>query len=64
MNFIQAYMDGFSTCYPHKKIEVKVKRQRNGDPPRYQVVIDSDRGDMTLSEEQMRSATRGFTAGR
>ena len=61
--FIRAYAEGFQRNYPHHDLEIKPKTQRDRSV-RYQIIINGDRGDFPLSEEQMRSATRGFNAGR
>lgn len=59
MNFIQAYIEGFTKHYPEKSVEVRGKRQADGSR-KYMVVINGDTGGITLSESDMREATRMF----
>ena len=62
MNFIDAYKQAFTRCYPEKNLEIKPRRVRQ--EMRYQVVINQDKGDLLLSESDMRSATRDFNRGK
>lgn len=64
MSVIQAYKDAFLTCYPQKKIEVKINRGRRGEEPRFRVWIDSDPGEQTYTEADLREATRNFLRGK
>jgi len=64
-NLIQAYMEGFLRNYPHHDVKVRPMRGRkHGDEPRYSVIINGDRGDISLSEDDLRSATRAFNRGK
>jgi hypothetical protein len=58
MNFIEAYIQGFKKHYPEKEVLVKSKRH-NGNWC-YRVVINGDAGDLLLTEQDMRDATRMF----
>lgn len=62
MNFIQTYIEAFNSCYPHVHVRVKPKRVR--EELRYIVFINEEGGDITLSESDIRSATRMFMAGK
>jgi hypothetical protein len=58
MDMIQAYIEGFKKHYPSHNVEVKSKRQRG--EWRFAVIINGDKGDVLLSEADMREATRMF----
>lgn len=58
---IQEYIEAFGRHYPQKRCEIKPKRIRG--ELRYRVFIDGDAGDITLSEADMREATRMFNRG-
>jgi hypothetical protein len=60
---IQEYKDAFNACYPHKSVDVVPVKQRDRSI-KYRVVIDHDRGDILLSEDDMQFATRMFKRGR
>lgn len=57
-----AYIQAFLSCYPHKSIEVIPVRSRDGI--KYRVVIDHNRGDILLSEDDLAFATRMFKLGK
>lgn len=58
LTFIQAYLEAFHKHYPAK--DVRVKHKRHNGEWRYAVIIDGDKGDMLLSETDLREATRAF----
>ncbi len=59
---IQEYKEAFLRCYPHKTVEVKPRKVRG--ELRFSVVINGDRGDLLLTEEQVGEATRAFNRGK
>ena len=59
MNFIEAYIAGFSKHYPEKEIKIRGKRQADGSR-KYMVVINGDTGGLLMSENDIREATRMF----
>lgn len=59
---IPEYKEAFSRCYPHHHIEVKPKKVR--DELRFRVIINGEAGDLLLSAEDMKGATRLFNQGR
>ncbi len=62
MSVIQAYIQAFGRCYPHHSLKVKPKKMRG--ELKFAVVINEDRGDLLLSEEDLRSSTRDFNRGK
>jgi hypothetical protein len=64
MSYINEYKQAFNTCYPQKKVDVKIFRQRGENIIRHRIIIDGDAGDISLTEAEMRSATRDFNRGR
>lgn len=62
--YVTAYIDAFSRCYPQTKIRVTNRWDRVAQVMQHRVHIDGDAGDLTLSEETMRSATRDLQRGR
>lgn len=58
---IAEYVEGFNRHYPQKTCKLKPKRVRG--EVRFQVIIDGDAGDITLSETDVREATRAFNRG-
>lgn len=63
MDFITEYKESFKSAYPHHEVRVKPKKQRDGTV-KYAVIINQEAGDITLSESDMRYATRLFNRGR
>lgn len=59
MNIIQAYKEQFLKHYPAKNVRVLPRKTREGI--RFAVEIDGDKGDILLSENDMRDAIRMFT---
>jgi len=64
MNFIQAYISAFQTCYPQKNIRTRFAGTQADRTPQWWVIIDHDRGERPLTEADMKSATRDFQRGR
>jgi hypothetical protein len=62
MTFIDAYKEAFSRNYPHHTCKVTPRRVRG--ELRYAIIINGDKGDLLLSEEDVRSATRDFNRGK
>jgi hypothetical protein len=62
---IAEYIAAFNRCYPHKTVEIKpIQGKKPNDPLKYSVIIDQQRGDILLSEDDLRYATRLFNAGK
>lgn len=57
---IHAYIEGFKRHYPHHEVKVKPVRDKRYPEPRYRVFINGEGGDITLSADDMRFATRMF----
>lgn len=57
---IQQYIDSFTKCYPQKKCEVHRAYNKQGVAIGYRVAINGDRGDLVLSETDMREAIKAF----
>lgn len=60
---IAAYMAAFLSCYPHKSIDVREKRMKDGSVM-HRVLINGEGGDILLSEDDLRYATRLFKRGK
>lgn len=60
---VEEYIQAFLSCYPHKHIEVHPKTMKDRSI-RYRVMIDRDGGDILLSEDDMRFATRLLRRGK
>jgi hypothetical protein len=58
---IPEYIEAFNRCYPQKKCEIKPKRVRG--QVEFRVIIDGDDGGVTLSNDDLREATRMFNRG-
>lgn len=58
--FVASYIEAFNKHYPAKHIEVKPRKADLLGQQRFAVLIDGDAGDITLTESDMRSATRMF----
>lgn len=56
---IQEYINEFQRHYPNYKVEVKPKHSNNGEV-RFAVLINGDSGGITLSDKDLREATRMF----
>lgn len=62
---LQQYIEAFNRCYPHKTVDVvPVRSKKHGEPPKYAAIINNNRGDILLSEDDIRSATRMFNRGK
>lgn len=59
---IAEYKEAFGRCYPHHHIEVKPKKVR--DEVRFRVIINGEAGDLLLSADDLKGATRLFNQGR
>ena len=59
---IADYIEAFQSIYPGHTVEVKPKKVRG--EIRFQVIVDGDRGDITLSESDVKEATRAFKRGK
>lgn len=57
---IQEYIDAFTSCYPQKRCEVKQAFNREGKFIGFRVGIDGDFGNLVLTAEDLRDATRAF----
>jgi hypothetical protein len=58
---IEEYLAAFAKHYPHHSVKVKpVRGKRHGDETRFAVYINGERGDITLSQDDIRSAIRMF----
>lgn len=55
-----AYMEAFIHHYPNHKVAFEPARTRRGDPKACYLVIDGDRGGMTLTEDTMQEAIAAF----
>lgn len=62
MSVLIKYVEAFNVAYPQKKCVVEFSHKRNGEE-HYAVIIDGDRGSMTLTQSDLREATLGFMAG-
>jgi hypothetical protein len=60
---MDAYIQAFLSCYPHKTIEVIPVTQRDHSI-KFRVVIDHQRGDILLSQDDIEFATRMFSRGK
>lgn len=59
---IDDYKAAFNRCYPHHHVAVKPKKVRG--EIRYRVIINGEAGDLLLSADDMKGATRLFNRGR
>lgn len=64
MTYVQAYVEAFQRCYPQTSMHVRNRWDRTNGTMTHYVVINGDRGEFALNEEQMRSATRDFNRGK
>lgn len=58
-----AYIQAFHRCYPHKSVSIAPKRQRNGEVM-HRVIIDGEGGDILLTADDLKFATRMFNRGK
>lgn len=61
-SIIAEYISAFQSCYPQKKIEVIPCFSRPGESTRYSVWIDGDKGNRTLTLEELKTAAADFLA--
>ena len=59
---IAEYKEAFVRCYPHHHVEVKPKKVR--DEIRYRVIVNGEAGDLLLSSDDLKHATKLFNRGR
>lgn len=59
---VSEYIEAFHTCYPHKSIEVKPKKVKG--EIMFRVIIDKEPGDILLTPDDMKFATRLFKRGK
>lgn len=62
MSTVALYVEAFKRCYPQKTIELKPKKVQG--EYRWQVIINSEKGELLLTDEDLQSATRLFNRGR
>lgn len=57
------YIAAFQRCYPHKSI-ILIPRKVGPGEWRTRVVIDREAGDLMLTDDDLRDATKMFNRGR
>ena len=59
-----AYKEAFNRCYPAAHVEVKrAGGAARGGEPKFNVVINGDRGDLPMTLWDLQEATRAFSYG-
>lgn len=57
---VQEYISAFQRCYPQAQVDVKNAYNKEGRHIGYRVGINGDYGNLVLSADDIREATRAF----
>lgn len=56
---LESYLHAFQSCHPGKKVEIKPAGKRG-----HWIIIDGDKGEFPLKDEELKFAIENFNRGR